>query len=210
MIHPLFEGIFIGLTMAVMLGPALFALLQTSILRGTKAGVILAFGIFLSDFLVVVCSYFGAAQLLSQGKKSLVVGLIGGTILIIFGIVTFTRKVHIQDANNNLLEPRRVPGPVTYLIKGFFLNFANPFVWFFWFTVMMGISGTYGSEFSAVSAFFGGVLITIFSTDVLKVFIASKIKRYLTIKILNMVNYVVGILLVVFGIILIIRSTITF
>ena len=52
MIHPLFEGIIIGLTMAVMLGPALFALLQTSIHRGTKAGVILAFGIFLSDFFI--------------------------------------------------------------------------------------------------------------------------------------------------------------
>jgi threonine/homoserine/homoserine lactone efflux protein len=209
MIHPLFEGIFIGLTMAVMLGPALFALLQTSITRGTKAGVILAFGIFLSDFFIVVMSYLGAAQLLSQGKKSLVVGLIGGTILIIYGIVTFTRKVHIQDSNN-LLEQQRLPGPLTYLIKGFFLNFANPFVWFFWFTVMMGISGTYGSEFSAVSSLFGGVLITIFSTDVLKVFIASSIKKYLTLKILNLVNYVVGVLLVIFGIILIIRSTITF
>jgi len=209
MIHPLFEGIFIGVTMAVMLGPAMFALLQTSIHRGTKAGVILAFGIFLSDLVVVVCSYLGAAQLLNQGKKSLVVGLIGGTVLIIFGIVTFTKKVQISDSNN-LLEQKRLPGPLTYLIKGFFLNFANPFVWFFWFTVMMGISGTYGSEFSAVSAFFGGVLLTIFSTDVLKVFIASRIKKYLTPKILNLVNYVVGILLVVFGIILIIRSTITF
>jgi threonine/homoserine/homoserine lactone efflux protein len=209
MIHPLFEGIIIGLTMAVMLGPALFALLQTSILRGTRAGVILASGIFLSDLVVVVCSYLGAAQLLNQGKKSLVVGLIGGTILIIFGIVTFTKKVQISDSNN-LIEQKRLPGPLTYLVKGFFLNFANPFVWFFWFTVMMGISGTYGSEFSAVSAFFGGVLITIYSTDVLKVFIASRIKKYLTIKILNLVNYIVGILLVVFGIILIIRSTITF
>jgi threonine/homoserine/homoserine lactone efflux protein len=209
MIHPLFEGIFIGVTMAVMLGPAMFALLQTSIQRGTRAGVILAFGIFLSDLVVVVCSYLGAAQLLNQGKKSLVVGLIGGTVLIIFGIVTFTKKVQINDSNN-LLEKKSLPGPLTYLIKGFFLNFANPFVWFFWFTVMMGISGTYGSEFSAVSAFFGGVLLTIFSTDVLKVFIASRIKKYLTPKILNLVNYVVGILLVVFGIILIIRSTITF
>jgi len=209
MIHPLFEGIVIGLTMAVMLGPAMFALLQTSIHRGTKAGVILAFGIFLSDLFVVIMSYLGAAQLLSGGKKSLVVGLIGGAILIIYGIVTFTKKVHIQDANN-LLEPRKIPGPWTYLFKGFFLNFANPFVWFFWFTVMMGISGTYGSELSSVSALFGGVLLTIFSTDVLKVFIASKIKRYLTPKTLNLVNYVVGILLVVFGIILIIRSTITF
>jgi len=209
MIHPLFEGIIIGLTMAVMLGPALFALLQTSIHRGTKAGVILAFGIVLSDFFIVVCSYLGAAQLLNQGKKSLVVGLIGGTILIIYGIVTFTKKVQISDSNN-LLEQRREPGPWTYLIKGFFLNFANPFVWFFWFTVMMGISGTYGSEFSAVGALFSGVLLTIFSTDVLKVFIAGSIKKYLTIKLLNLVNYAVGILLIVFGIILIVRSTITF
>lgn len=209
MIHPLFEGILIGLTMAVMIGPALFALLQTSIHRGTKAGVILAFGIFLSDFFIVIMSYFGAAQLLKEGQRSLVVGLIGGTILIIFGIVTFTRKVHINDANN-LMEQRRIPGPLTFLFKGFFLNFANPFVWFFWFTVMMGISGTYGSELSSVSALFGGVLITIFATDVLKVFIASKIKHYLTPKILNLVNYAVGILLMLFGIILIIRSTITF
>lgn len=209
MIHPLFEGILIGLTMAVMLGPALFALLQTSIHRGTKAGVILAFGIFLSDFFIVVMSYLGAAQLLNEGKNNLVVGLIGGTILIIYGIVTCTKKVHINDSNN-LLEQRRIPGPLTFLFKGFFLNFANPFVWFFWFTIMMGISGTYGSERSSVSALFGGVLFTIFSTDVLKVFIASSIKRYLTPKTLNLVNYVVGILLVVFGIILIIRTTITF
>lgn len=209
MIHPLFEGILIGLTMAVMIGPALFSLLQTSIHRGTKAGVILAAGIFLSDFLIVIMSYFGAAQLLKEGQRSLVVGLIGGTILIIFGIVTFTRKVHINDANN-LMEQRRIPGPLTFLFKGFFLNFANPFVWFFWFTVMMGISGTYGSELSSVSALFGGVLITIFATDVLKVFIASKIKHYLTPKIFNLVNYAVGILLMLFGIILIIRSTITF
>ena len=209
MIHPLFEGIIIGLTMAVMLGPAMFALLQTSIHRGTRAGVILAFGIFLSDFFIVVMSYLGAAQLLNEGRKSLLVGLIGGTVLIIFGIVTFTRKVHINDSNK-LSEQQRIPGPLTYLFKGFFLNFANPFVWFFWFTVMMGISGTYGSEFSSVSALFGGVLITIFSTDVLKVFIASKIKNYMTPKILNLVNYAVGILLVLFGIILIIRSTITF
>jgi len=209
MIHPLFEGIFIGLTMAVMIGPAMFALLQTSIHSGTRAGVYLAVGIFLSDFFIVVMSYLGAAQLLNQGKKSLVVGLIGGTILIIYGIVTFTKKVQIDDANS-LLEPKKIPGPLTYLVKGFFLNFANPFVWFFWFTVMMGISGTYGSEFSAVSSLFGGVLLTIFSTDVLKVFIASRIKQYMTPKVLNLVNYIVGILLVVFGIILIIRSTITF
>lgn len=209
MLHPFFEGIFIGLTMAVMLGPALFALLQTSIHRGTRPGVILALGIALSDFTVLVMSYLGAAQLLTDGKRSLIIGLIGGSILIIFGIVTFTKKVQIED-RGNLLEPRRVPGPITYLVKGFFLNFANPFVWFLWFSIMMGVSGTYGSEFSSISALFGGAVLTIFCTDVFKVLIAARIKHYLTPKTLNLINHTVGLLLITFGIILIIRSTITF
>ena len=188
MLHPFFEGIFIGLTMAVMLGPALFALLQTSIHRGTKAGVILALGISLSDLTVLLMSYLGAAQLLVDGKRSLIVGLIGGSILIIFGIVTFTKKVQIDDSSK-LLEPKHVPGPITYLVKGFFLNFANPFVWFLWFSIMMGISGTYGSELSSLSALFGGTVLTIFCTDVLKVLIAARIKRYLTPKMLNLINH---------------------
>jgi threonine/homoserine/homoserine lactone efflux protein len=209
MLHPFFEGIIIGLTLAVMLGPAVFALLQTSIHRGTNPGIILALGIALSDLTVLVMSYLGAAQLLTDGKRSLIVGLIGGSILIIFGIVTFTRKVHIEDPGN-LLEPKRVPGSLTYLVKGFFLNIANPFVWFLWFSIMMGVSGTYGSEKSSISALIGGAVLTIFSTDVLKVLIAARIKHYLTPRILNLFNHAVGILLVAFGIILIVRSTITF
>src|SRR5664279_1113062 len=102
MLHPFFEGIIIGLTLAVMLGPAVFALIQTSIHRGTKQGIILALGIALSDLTVLVMSSLGAAQLLTDGKRSLIVGLIGGSILIIFGIVTFTRKVHIEDPGNLL------------------------------------------------------------------------------------------------------------
>lgn len=209
MLHPFFEGIIIGLTLAVMLGPAVFALIQTSIHRGTKPGIILALGIALSDLTVLVMSSLGAAQLLTDGKRSLIVGLIGGSILIIFGIVTSTRKVHIEDPGN-LLEPKRVPGALTYIVKGFFLNIANPFVWFLWFSIMMGVSGTYGSDRSSLSALIGGAVVTIFSTDVLKVLIASRIRHYLTPKILNLFNHAVGILLVVFGIILIIRSTITF
>ena len=74
MLHPFFEGIIIGLTLAVMLGPAVFALIQTSIHRGTKPGIILALGIALSDLTVLVMSSLGAAQLLTDGKRSLIVG----------------------------------------------------------------------------------------------------------------------------------------
>jgi threonine/homoserine/homoserine lactone efflux protein len=49
---PLIEGVILGLTLAMFFGfgPALFALLQTTIHRGFISGLMLAIGIFLSDF----------------------------------------------------------------------------------------------------------------------------------------------------------------
>jgi threonine/homoserine/homoserine lactone efflux protein len=65
-LHPLFEGIILGLTVAITLGPALFALIQTSIKHGVKTGIFLALGIFLSDLTLVVGCFFGASQIITD------------------------------------------------------------------------------------------------------------------------------------------------
>ncbi len=202
--HPFFEGVILGFTLAMLLGPALFALLQTSIHRGLKSGFFLALGIFMSDITVVIFTYLGAVQLLSNERNLLMAGICGGIILIVFGGYTFVRKVHIED-NNNLTEIKKVPGILTYVLKGYFLNIMNPFVWFFWISVMVGIGSNYGANKPAVVYFFMGTLLTIFSTDVFKVFIAHRIKHYLNPKVLILINRIVGILLAIFGIFLMVR-----
>ena len=202
--HPFFEGVILGFTLAMLLGPALFALLQTSIHRGLKSGFFLASGIFMSDITVVIFTYLGAVQLLSNQRNYIMAGISGGIILILFGVYTFVRKVHI-DENNNLIEVKKIPGILTYMLKGFFLNIMNPFVWFFWISVMVGIGSNYGADKPAVAYFFLGTLFTIFGTDVLKVVIANKIKRYLNPKVLILINRIVGILLALFGVFLMLR-----
>ena len=57
--HPFWEGMILGLTLAIMLGPAMFSLIQTSIHRGLYRGILLAGGIFLSDFTLVLLCYLG-------------------------------------------------------------------------------------------------------------------------------------------------------
>jgi threonine/homoserine/homoserine lactone efflux protein len=202
--NPFFEGVILGFTLAMLLGPALFTLLQTSIHRGVKSGFFLALGIFMSDITIVIFTYLGAVQLLSNERNYILAGISGGIILILFGMYTFVRKVHI-DENNNLIEAKKVPGLMTYILKGFFLNIMNPFVWFFWISVMVGIGSNYGADKPAVTSFFMGTLFTIFGTDVLKVVIANKIKHYLNPKLLILINRIVGILLAIFGIFLILR-----
>ena len=201
--HPFIQGIILGLTLSALLGPALFTLLQTSIHRGLKSGIFLAFGIFLSDVLVVYLALLGALQLINQKNNYIIVGVIGGSILIGFGIYTFLHKIHIDDDTNGI--EIRVPGPLTYILKGFFLNIMNPFVWFFWISAMVGVSATLAGDKNAIMTFFIGTLLTVFGADVLKVFIAHRIKDHLHVKILVRVNHFVGIFLIGFGLFLIIR-----
>lgn len=200
---PFVQGVILGFTLSVLLGPALFTLIQTSIHRGLKSGIFLAGGIFLSDLSVVYLTYLGALQLINEKNNYFIAGIIGGLILIGFGIYTFLRKVHI-DENNNLIKIK-VPGPLTYILKGYFLNIMNPFVWFFWISAMVGVSANYGDDKHGVAVFFAGTLATILSTDIFKVFLANKLKQYMKPGMLIRVNHIVGILLVFFGIFLIVR-----
>lgn len=206
--HPILEGTILGLTLAIMLGPAMFSLIQTSIHRGLYRGILLAGGIFLSDLTLVVLCYLGAVQIIGNDRNYLMFGVIGGLVLVIFGVVTFLRKVQVTDENN--LIAVSIPGPLTYIFKGFFLNFANPFVWLFWVSVMVTVSSGYGTDSWSIKAFFAGSLLTILFTDILKVIIANRLKRYLKPRILIMINHLVGILLVLFGIYLVIRTFLNF
>ena len=206
--HPLFEGMILGFTLAVMLGPAMFTLIQTSIHRGMYRGVLLAGGIFLSDLTLVFLCFVGAVQVLGNQRNYLVFGIIGGIILMAFGVVTYMRKVNITGENS--LSEIKIPGPLTYIFKGFFLNFANPFVWIFWVSVMVTVTTSHGGDQKAILAFFAGMLFTVLATDIIKVIVASRLKRYLQPKVLIRLNHAVGILLVIFGIYLLVRTFLNF
>lgn len=206
--HPVFEGMILGFTLAVMLGPAMFTLIQTSIHRGMYSGVLLAGGIFLSDLTLVFLCFVGAVQILGNDKNYLLFGIIGGIILMAFGVVTYMRKINITS--EDALSAVKLPGPLTYIFKGFFLNFANPFVWIFWVSVMVTVTTSHGGDQKATMAFFAGMLFTILTTDIIKVIVASRLKRYLQPKVLIKLNHAVGILLVVFGIYLLVRTFLNF
>jgi len=206
--HPLLQGMILGFTLAALLGPALFTLLQTSIHSGWRSGIFLATGIIISDFSVLMLAYLGALQIINKKDNYLIAGIIGGIILILFGIYTFNRKVHF-DENNNPIEIK-VAGPLTYILKGYFLNIMNPFVWFFWISAMVGVSSNFGDDKHGILIFFSGTLLVVFATDILKVLVASKLKRYLNGRILLLINHAVGILLVGFGIFLMIRTVLHF
>lgn len=200
MLHPLFEGLILGITVAITLGPALFALLQTSIKHGIKTGIFLALGIFSSDLALVVGCYFGASRIVTDIRYHLVLGILGGVVMSAFGIYTFFKKVPRTEQIEPINEIKvKKPGLLPYFFKGFLLNIANPFLWVFWITSVLAINATYGGDRKAVSTFFIGTLSMILATDILKCFLANKIKILGNPVVKLWMGRIVGLLFMVFG-----------
>ncbi len=200
------EGALLGLTLTTFFGfgPAFFSLVQTSIHRGFGPAALLASGIFLSDLLIVVLCLMGAVQIITEPSNYFWFGLASGLILIVFGTVTFYRKVVVDLPSTNEL-PIEVKGPpwLIYIAKGFLLNIVNPFVWIFWIGVVVAISARYGGNQLYLSYFFGSTLLVVLSGDIIKSYGAFSIKRFMTVKTIEYFNKVAGILLIGFGVFLI-------
>ena len=207
---PIYEGMILGFTLAIFFGfgPALFALIQTSIHRGLWSGFLLAFGIFLSDVALVALCFLGAINIMTKPENHLVFGIISGIILILFGFFTYRKKVELANPDSD--NEASKPGAITYILKGFFLNIANPFVWIFWMGIVVGITANYEGKVQEVILFFSASLLTVLATDLLKCFGSYKIKRFLTVKLIQWVNRIAGIGLSLFGVYLIIRVFVEF
>jgi threonine/homoserine/homoserine lactone efflux protein len=214
MIQIIISGFFLGLTLAVLVGPAFFTLLQTSINHGFRIGMFLAIGIFLSDLTLVSLSFLGASQVISGEKVRIVFGIVGGLILIVYGGYTFMKKVvnysDKEAGDSEIIKKIHAPQPVLYIIKGYFLNLINPFLLIFWIGVMSFVTAEYNGKTIDILIFFSVALVTVLATDFLKCFVANQIKRFLSHKILSFMNHALGILLIGTGVYLIVKTLLFF
>ena len=201
-IDAIWKGLCLGFALCISIGPSFFALIQTSIKNGYRSGIALAFGVFLSDALCVALAYLGATQLFLNPHNKIYVGLIGGTILIVYGIFSIFQKKVAQDEDN--IEIKEVNLTLTAL-KGFVLNTFNPFVILLWVAWVGLISSQSDYTEIDVIVFFVTSLITVLATDVLKAMAANKIKKFLTPFLLLWVNRIVGTIMIVCGMNLIYR-----
>ena len=193
------KGIGFGVTLSFVAGPAMFALIQTSLTNGFKAGVHLALGISLSDIVMVFLTLFGISSLMDNPQSKIVLSIVGGVVMVVFGVFTYMRKTVKKDsAIASAVELQKKPFYLPYIGKGFLFNIANPSVWVYW-LIPVGIASSF-PEREHSYLFMISLLVTILSFDILKCAISYKLKTILTPKILHIVNKVVGVILKGMGI----------
>lgn len=204
MLEAVISGIVLGLTLAMLVGPVFFMLIDLSIKKGFADAVYLALGVVICDAVFVLLTYFGSGSLHLMQHFRLEVGWAGGVLMIGFGLVYLLRKPRVKTSELEMTE--NGSSPLKEAFKGFSLNLLNPFVALFWVGVAAGVSARGFSPFQ-MQIFYLVVLSTVFVTDLLKAKAATKMRRLMTPARLRNLHRISGLGLIAFGVRLIVKVT---
>lgn len=172
------KGILVGLFMAISVGPTLFAVIKYGLNYSYKAGLAFVLGVSVSDIMFVTLSNLAASwlELLKPYEKYIAFG--GAILLMIMGITSFFKKQKARRPNGKTVTISN--GQYLRLwLNGFLVNTLNPGALITWLGAVTLIANT---TVLYRIVLFGTCLIIILGVDFSKVFLAEKIKRFLTIR----------------------------
>jgi threonine/homoserine/homoserine lactone efflux protein len=178
-------------------GPSFFFLIRVGIRYGfIKAGAF-ALGIFLSDVVMVSVIYFGLAELFEELWFRKVFSLAAGLVVLGAGIyvVFFPKKGRREVA---VKEPQPSPAYL-YVVNGFTVNIMNPFTFGAWLTILSAVSVRRSYDQVEYLAFFVGMLSTILVIDLLKGYLANRLAKLMTDRVLRRLNLALGVIFMIFG-----------
>lgn len=205
MFQDLHTAIPLGFFLAFLIGPVFFVLLETAATKGFRAALTLDLGVITADIVFIGIAYLSSFQLLENLSNEPGLYVFGGTILIVYGL-----SMYIKKPTRKALDPNRTSvtkrGYPQLFVKGFFLNFINIGVLVFWLVVLISVSPSLENNQNRIIGFFVAVLATYLATDILKIMLAKRLKRYLTIRRIFMVKKLLGLVLIICGLVLVTKG----
>ena len=199
-IEAILKGLAMGLLLVISVGPVIFTIIKQSINNGRGGGFSFVIGVWISDFLLVVLSNLFSELVSTVMDFKMQIGVAGSAFLIGMGIFyIFFKKVHIHP--EDLASPSlKNSDHAKIVLQGFLLNTLNPAVIAFWLTAATAIAVTHTIRDRII--IFATALILNMTADVIKVTLAGKLRKKLTLKNIRLINKISGLILVIFGAVL--------
>ncbi len=188
------EGMLYGMLFLFALGPAFFGLLQTTLHKSWRHGLAFASAIWLTDATFIAVTLLGFSSFMQVASVRIWLGIIGASVLIVYGIVSLVHKT----AN----RPPVVVGatPRDAFIRGLLLNGFNPMIIVFWAGLIGALSASNEYQTEDLPYFFAGFLTMVILLDVLRIAFIRKLAGWLHQKWFGYLTRIIGVLFIVFGV----------
>ncbi|WP_207645790.1 LysE family transporter [Geosporobacter ferrireducens] len=188
------QGFLLGLTLQLSVGPVFFAVLHKAIKQGFAEALKMTSAVTLVDAFYIGISFTAISALIKIQYLHRIISMLGMFVLIYFGIN------YIKNANKKSIaaESGNIENSFFYGLK---LTALNPLTIIFW-------SGTFGSLIAG-GKLIGMQNIILYAAGCLTAtvlflgsvsFTGQYIKKFVNEKVLRIMDYTVGIVLIAFGI----------
>ncbi|WP_442264703.1 LysE family translocator [Tenacibaculum sp. ZS6-P6] len=196
----------VGAFMALMIGPVFFMLLKTSALKGFRAAIAFDIGVILGDVTFILIAYFGSRNLLEKIKDDPRLFLIGGLILVVYGLISFLDKKNKKEVDESEVDVPKSNNYFKLFLNGYFLNFINIGVLAGWLTIMVIVGPLLGMDPNLIFWYFVKVVIGYFALDLIKILLAKQLRSKLTPLVIYKVKKGMGVLLIIFGAVMMLKG----
>jgi threonine/homoserine/homoserine lactone efflux protein len=186
-------GLPIGVVFSFALGPVFFSIIKTSLQNGFRSAVWISLGVILADMALLGFAYSSVEAFLPKSVDvAFWIQLIGGIVLLVFGVVTIRKKV--ENTEGVAADSKWI---VKNMATGFFLNIINPANFAEWVGIAGLLKTKYHFETYENFSFYGGALIAVLFTELLVAYFAERLRKFLNHKVMHNINMIAGIIFVI-------------
>ena len=207
LVDPILKGVLLGFILSISIGPVIFAIIKQSLTNGKRSGYAFVAGVSSSDFvLLFICNFFTSLFNLVLNHKS-TIALAGAGFLLLMGLYTlFFKKLKLENMGTDGVNKRvSIKDLISSYFSGFLMNTLNPSVFLFWFAWTAAINTSADDTPNPIQyklIVFGTCLGFVLLSDLIKVFLAGKLRPRLTEKNLLWINRFSGMIILIFSAVL--------
>lgn len=200
----IFKGFRFGMLLQLAVGPMCLLVFKTSASNGFFSGFVLVLAIALVDIIFMTVSGLGVAAVISNPKAKLVLKLAGGAVLILFGI-----NMVLGEFNIRLFPAVSAHGDFSnqsIFLQGVLLTASNPLTIIFWSSVFSAQVIENGLTKRQLVVFGAGCVLATLSFMTAVDLLGLAVNTFLPGFVIKILNIIVGIVLVYFGIRLLLKK----
>lgn len=194
----IFKGFKFGMLLQLAVGPVCVFIFQMASLRGFLAAAEGVVGVSIVDGLYILAAILGIASIIERKNTKIVLKIFGTVVLFIFGISTVLSVFNIVFLPS--LSPQNISNSNSMLFRAILLTVSNPLTIVFWAGVFSTKIDEENMERKDIYAFGLGALLSTVLFLTLIALIGSFTKTFFPNYIIQILNLMVGFLLMYFSI----------
>lgn len=198
------NGFSTGLLLQFAIGPVFFYIMNISIQRTTVDGLFSVLAVTLADYCYIFLAIAGIGKFLEGIKREKAVGIVSGVVLVFFGIL-----IILSSQNTFASQSQSLLTQSNYLysfISAFILTISSPLTIVFWMGLFATktIESNYTTKELVIFGLAAGLATLVFLS--LSIILISLFKNAIPDFVIRPVNICVGIVLICYGAIRMIKS----